>query len=312
MQLSVIYSVYVLTVFHLIYSVEACCDLLLMTVPLRASWVSLFILLLSMAILTCVNISTSFTLHSCVSIHALINQSMMFSSNLLILTMHYSYGLNYPLLASSRSGRVDCIFHSALSSITILIPSSTLVLLSVIHYRAIFWAQFSYKLEVKHILRFVILIWLASILLTVLWTTLHEDYSGWYCHPPVSTVAWFSIVLQSVVSIVCVSCLCVCVGCYSRMITHLHTEEKAVKPMRSRQMSHTKTIASRFIHTLVLHLAQGGLLNTMMWLSLLGYGEQIVALCNAVYILTVAVTDVYLHTYILLKNILLKTFRKKL
>ena len=290
---------------------ESFCDSLLTAGSLRVFWVALIAPLLTISVLIYINISSTFTVQTIVCIHSMVNLLIIFCTTLLVLSMHYTYAFNYQLTKSNRYKRVDCIIHSSLNSFTLLIPSSSLVLLLVIHYRAIFWVRFNCKLQVKHLVPPVLLIWLISVVVTVIWTTLHRDYSSWYCHPFVSSFAWTSIVLQCCVSSFWLACMALCVGCYGKMIAHLHKEENIVQEMRSRQISHTKMIVIRFIYTFVFYLAQGVLLNTMMWLPLFGYSEQVVAFCNAMYILTVAITDLYMHAYVSLKNIILNKFLKK-
>ena len=226
--------------------------------------------------------------------------------------MHYIYGFNYPLFRSYRSVQVDCISHATLSIITLLEPSTTLVLLTVIHYRAVFWAKFDYKLEVKHVLRPVILVWIASLILAALWTILHDGYSTWYCLPFTSLLSWRSIAFQAIITIISIASIGVFMGCYSRMIIHLYREEHVVQAMRSRKISNTRMIAIRFVVTFLCHLSQNILLNAMMWLPLCAYSDQIVALANVMYVITVAFSDVYLHTYISLKSSLLKWLQLKI
>ena len=281
---------------------KAFCVSLLPDTSLLRFWILLFVLLVTIAILVYYSGSTTINPQTCVSIHSLVNQCLMCKSTLLVLIMHYNYGLNYPLIRSSRSSRVDCILHSSLSIISFLIPSSSLELLTVIHYRAVFWARFAYKLEMKHILRPVLLVWIASLILASLWTTFHGPYSSWYCVPFTSTTSWFSIVLQSIISFICVTSLGICVSCYCRMIMHLHQEENIVQAMRSRNISNTRMMSIRFTLTFLFHLSQGVLLHVMMWMPLFGYDEWICALINVLYIISVVITDIYMHAYISLKK----------
>ena len=299
---------------HYICRVKASCESLLTNVNLQVFWISFFILIITILIFVISiihNDLSDLTVLSCVSIQSLVKILMLFSSRLLVLIMHYIYGLNYPLFRSSRSVQVDCIVYATLSTITLLEPSSTLILLTVIHYRAVFWAKFNYKLEVKHILRLVFLVWIASLILAALWTTLRDRYSSWYCLPFTSKFSWMPIILQAIISILSVASLGVFIGCYCRMIIHLYREEHIVQAMRSRKISNTKMFAHRFIYTLLCHLAQSILLNAMMWLPLCGYNDQIVALVNVMYVITVAFSDVYLHTYISLKSSLFKWIQLK-
>ena len=229
----------------------------------------------------------------------------MLISSVLVLVMHYVHGINYPLLRSSRSGRVGCILHSALTIITLILPSSSLVLVTIIHYRAVFWAKFSYKLQIKHILRPVLFICLASLALAICWTTLYKNYSTWYCLPFAISISWSSIAVQSCISLICMASFALSVVCYCKIIVHLNREENVVQAMRSKKISNTKVFIVRFLCTFLSHLAQGVLLNAMIWLPMLGFSDQVVAIINVMYYFTVAITDVYLHAYV---SILKKLF----
>ena len=305
---------YLKYILNYIFRVKALCEPLLTKINLQAFWVALFVLIITILlfIITIIkNDLSKLTVHSCISIQSLDKLLILFCSTLLVLIMYYIYGLNYPLFRSSISFRVDCIFHTTLSTITLLEPSSTLVLLTVIHYRAVFWAKFNYKLEVKHILRLLLLVWIASLILVVLWTTLHGPYSSWYCLPFTSKFSWMSIVFQAIISILSVASLGVFMGCYCRMMTHLYREEHIIQAMRSRKISITRTLAIRFAVTFLCHFAQNFLLNAMMWLPLCGYNDQTVALANVMYVITVAFSDVYVHTYMTLKSSLIKWVQLK-
>ena len=232
-------------------------------------------------------------------------------SILLVLIMHYVHGMNYPLQTSERSYKIWCILQSTLSIITVLIPSTSLVLLTVVHYRAIFWLKFSYKLKIKHILFPVLLIWFATLIIGAIWTSFHGHYSSWYCLPFSSSLSWLSITFQSIITLVCITSLAVCVGCYGRMITYLYKEENIVQAMRSRKMSNTKMIAIRFTITFILHMSQGILIHIIVWLPSFGYDEWIGALANALYVITVTVTDVYLYGNVALQKAILDWFHQK-
>ena len=235
----------------------------------------------------------------------------MLVSITLVLTMHYVHGMNYPLQRTHRSYRIVCILQSAISIITVLIPSTSLVLLTVVHYRAIFWLKFSYKLKIKHIVIPALLVWFATLIIAAVWTTFHKHYSSWYCLPFTSSVMWVSIVGQSIITLVCIASLAVCVSCYGRMIAYLHKEEHIVQSMRSRKISNTRMIANRFVITFMLYLSQGILILIIVWLPLLGYNERIGALANVFYILTVTFADVYLYGYIALQNAIIGWFNHK-
>ena len=150
--------------FCTIFRVDASCESLLSGAALPLFWISFFALLITITILAYYSATNPVNLQTYVTVHALLNLFVMFILNLLVIILHYKYGLNYPLHRSDRSGRFDagCITHSILSSISCLIPSSTLMFLTITHYRAVFWASFEYKLEVKHIIRPALVFWFAT------------------------------------------------------------------------------------------------------------------------------------------------------
>ena len=259
-------------------------------------WTSLLFLLGTVSLITYCSVSTAFTVQTCVAIHALVNISAMIISTLLVLVMHYIYGLNYSIRRSTLTGGIACALHSSLAIPAYLVPSSSLVLVTHIHYRAIFWAKFDYKLQAKHLLYPILFIWFVALAFTVLWTSFHGDYSSWYCLPFTSAFSWVHTILQSIISIVCMTCIALCVVGYGKIVKYLHSEEKIVKSMRSTTgISHTKTLATRSVFTFLLHLAQSILMHTSMWLPWFGFDEWLVALTNMMYVLTVALTDIYLY-----------------
>ena len=235
-------------------------------------WMSLIVIAASMFILISISLASKLNLQTCINIHSLANQCMMLMSILFILIMHYVHGMSYPLQRAHRSYRIVCILQSTLSIITVLIPSTSLVFLTVVHYRAIFWIKFTYKLKIKHIICPALLVWLATITMAAVWTAYHGDYSSWYCLPFTSIASWLSISGQSIITLVCVSSLAVCVGCYYRMIAYLYKEEHVVQAMRSRKVSNTRMIAKRFTLTFILHMCEGVLIQSVVWLPLFGIG----------------------------------------
>ena len=276
---------------------NANCDILLPGASLQSSyWISLLFLLCTISLITYISLSNTFNVQTCVAIHALVNISTMIISILLVLVMNYIYGLNYPLVRSTLSGGFACVLHSSLSISTYIIPSTSLVLLTIIHYRAIFWSKFDYKLQIKHLLYPILVIWFVTLAFTALWTSFHGDYSSWYCLPFTRAFSWVHTILQSIISIVCMASMAFSVVCYCKIVKHLHQEEKIVKSMRSTiGISHTKTLATRSIFTFLFHLAQSILMHTTMWMLWFGYDEWLAALTNIMYVLTVALTDVYLY-----------------
>ena len=218
----------------------------------------------------------------------------------LILCMYYIYRYNYPLLRDDRSTDVACILHSTLTVFMVPLPSSSLLLLAIIHYRAVFWTKYDSKLNIKSVLLPILLIWLASILLALLWTSLHEQYNEWYCLP--FSRSLFSIILQSTISIVCLVCLFLYVKLYVELIIYVHKEELTVMAMRSRKVSRARMLLIRFTITMFSHISQLVLMNTLLWLPLFGINDTTTAMIFVAYMLTVACTDLYQHCYVLLKN----------
>ena len=294
-----------------IFSQEVNCEMLLPGALPYVYWMSFIVIAVSMSVLICINVTSKLSLQTCINIHSLSNQCMMLVSVTLVLTMHYVHGMSYPLQRAHRSYRIVCILESTLSIITVLIPSTSLVFVTVVHYRAIFWIKFTYKLKTKHILFPVLVVWLATLIFATLWITFHGQYSSWYCLPFSSSFSWLSITLQSIITLVCITSLAVCVGCYGTMIAYLYKEEHIVQAMRSQKISNTRLIATRFTITYMLYLFQGILLHIVVWLPLFGYDEWIGALANVLYVLTVTVTDVYLFGYIALQNTIRGWFNKK-
>ena len=191
------------------------CNLLLPGVPLQSYyWTSLFILLGTVSRIIYCSVSTNFTVQTCVAIHALVNISAMLISTLLVLIMHYIHGLTYPLIRASRERRAACALHSSLSISTFIVPSSSLLFMTIIHYRAIFWAKFDYKLQVKHLVYPILVIWFVTSAFAVVWTSFHGHYSSWYCLPFTSSFSWVDTTLQTIISIVCVTSIAWCVVGY--------------------------------------------------------------------------------------------------
>ena len=305
--------IYVITIHvSFIFSSNANCNVLLPGAPLQSCyWTSLFVLLGTISLIIYYSASTKITVQTCVAIHALVNIFAMLILTLLVLIAHYTYGLNYPLLRSHTPGGVACVLHSSLSIITYLIPSSSLVLTTITHYRAVFWVKFSYKLQIKNLLYPILVTWLVTLTIAALWTPFHGLYISWYCIPFTSSHSWLSTILQSLISIICMISLGFCVGCYSKIVIHLHNEEKIVKSMRTHNISNTKSLAIRFVYTFLLHLAQSIVMHSTMWLPWFGYDESLVALTNIMYILTVTVTDIYFYARIPLKKMLFSWIQPK-
>ena len=224
----------------------------------------------------------------------------------MVLSVHHDYGNLYPFYRELNSGVVLCTVHSALSIVSLLIPSTSLALLTAIHYRAVFWTKFDNKLEQKHIVGLVLLIWCTTTVFMALLATFHSSYSTWYCLPFMTTgsVSWAPVILQSVTIVVTLSSLIVFVTSYVKMILQVRKEEALVKSARSKKISTTRQLAVRFAITCVLQASQLILMITVMVVALLECDDVIQAISFAAYLLTVTLTDLYLHAYVILKKIL--------
>ena len=157
----------------------AACTLLL---PGHASlylyWLTIFVLTSVIIILIYCTVVSKLNPNTLVLIHALITPLVILISTLLILSMHYVYGNNYTLLRDTRSTDVACILYSSFTISIILQPSTSLIQLAALHHRAVFWSKYDSEASNKQKLLPILLIWLATILLSALWTSFHEPYTG--------------------------------------------------------------------------------------------------------------------------------------
>ena len=263
-------------------------------------WSSVFVVILTMSLLIYCIVINKLNPHIMVTIQELSNMLVMLMLIILILCMYYIYGSNYPLLRDERSTDVACMIHSVLTVIMMPLPSTSLLLLSIVHYRAVFWSKYDTKLNIKSMLLPILLTWFVTILLSALWASFHEQYSKWYCIPFSHSV--FSVILQSTISVLCLACFFTFIKYYVEMITYVRKEEQTVMAMRSRKFSNARLLLVRFIITTAAHIAQLVLMNLMLWLPLSDVSDATIAMIYAAYIHTVACTDVYLHTYITLKK----------
>ena len=245
-----------------------------------------------------------------VAVNAALQHIVTLCMLFLLVSVHHDYHHNYPLQRASRLDNVACIAHSLLSTMTLLVPSSSLLLLTLIHYRAVFWSQFDNKLSAKQLALPILLIWLIAITTSALWTVFHRHQSGWYCLPFIrynsSTFSWVEAILQSMVTLTCLVSLVIFMVYYSKMIMYLYKEEAAVKAMRSKKISNTKQTLIRFSFTCFLQSMQILLMNTTMFLPMLNAKESFQALSYFGYIFTVCTTDIYLHCYVLLRRLILE------
>ena len=92
------------------------------------------------------------------------------------------------------------------------------------------------------------------------------------------------------------------------MIMYLYKEEADVKAMRSKTISTTRQTFIRFSFTFYFQSMQLFLMNTAMFLPMLGAKGEFQALSYFGYIFTVSITDIYLHCYVLLRRLILEHF----
>ena len=288
-------------IFFILSSTALSCTYLLPgNVSLYLYWLSIFALITTISLLIFCIVVSKLNPHIIVTIQEVLNVLGMLIVAITIISMYYIYGYNYPLLRSSRSTHVACIIHSFLTTVMVLLPSTSLLLLTIIHYRAVFWTKYDSKLSIKNVLVPILLIWFITIALSTLWTSFHEQYNEWYCLP--FSRSLFSILLQSAISTLHLTCFLLFIKYYTELLLSVHKEELKVMAMRSKKFSHTRMLLIRFIITIFLHITQLVLMNLMLWLPLFDISDATMAMIYVAYIYTVACSDIYLHTYIILKN----------
>ena len=269
-----------------------------------AYWFSASICTLAIVVLIVCITYTKIHIQTIVALHSLVNLWVMLISTLMVLSVHHHHGNLYPFHRNLRSDEVFCRIHTTLSIVSRLIPSTSLVLLITIHYRAVFWSRFDNKLERKHMVYFVVGIWIAAMIVGVLWTMLQGSILNWYCYHFMAPnlFSWTSIIPHLVCIICSITSFVAFVICYVKMILHVHKEESLVKSARSKKISTTRKIVVKFVFTFVLHASQISLMITMMVTSLVQGDDVIQVVIFAAYLLTVAITDVYMHAFVALKK----------
>ena len=282
------------------------CSPVLPQVAVPVYWISSLIFTSAIVALIICIAYTKINVQAIVALHSLFNLWVMLISTLMVLSVHHDYSNQYPFHRELKSDGVICTIHSALSIVSLLIPSTSLVLLTAIHYRAVFWSRFENKLENKHIVGFVLLTWFTVTVIMSLWAAFHNNYSAWYCLPFMASnsFSWATVILQFATTISSVTFFIVFVICYVKMILQVHKEEALVKSARSRKISTTRQLSVKFGITCVLHASQLILMVTVMVVALLESDDVIQAVSFAAYLLAVACTDVYLHAYVILKKLL--------
>ena len=241
---------------------------------------------------------------SIVALQSLVNILIMLLATLIVLGVHHDYDDLYPFYRSIRSDSVPCIIFGALSIVSFMVPSTSLMLLSVIHYRAVFWSRFDYKLERRHIICPVLLIWLTLAVFVTVCTSLHNNYPSWYCLPFITTYSfsWAPVILQPVAIIISVTSIAIFAACYVKMIMIVHKDEALVKSSRSKKISTTRQMIVKFLITSLLHVSQLSLMITTMVLALLESEDVAQSVGFVAYLVTVAATDLYLHAFHVMKT----------
>ena len=281
------------------------CEPLLSRSAMPIYWISVLIFTTAIVVLIICIAYTKINVQSTVALHSLINIWIMLLATLIALGIHHDYDDLYPFYRNIRSDSIPCIIYGALSIISLVVPSTSLVLLSIIHYRAVFWSRFDYKLKRRHIIIPVLLIWLTTAILVTVWTSLHTYYSSWYCLPFTTaySLSWAPVFLQPVLIISSITSLITFVICYVKMILQVHKEEALVMTARSKKISTTRQLVVKFCITGLLYASQLSLMITMMVLALLGSDDVTQSVCYIAYFVTV---DLYLHAFLVIKKMILK------
>ena len=271
-------------------------------------WISAFIFMTTIVVLIICIAYTKINVQGIVALQSLVNIWIMLLAVLIVLGVHHDYDDLYPFYRDIRSDGIPCIIYGALSIVSLVVPSTSLVLLSVIHYRAVFWSRFDYKLERKHIICPVLLIWLTIAVLVAVWISLHNNYLSWYCLPFTTaySFSWAPVILQPVVVLISITSITIFVTCYVKMILQVHKEEASVKSARSKKISTTRQLVVKFFITCLLHASQLSLMITVMVLALLESDDVPQPVCFVAYLVTVAITDLYLHAFLVIKSIIFK------
>ena len=273
---------------------------------MSAYWVSTCICTSAIVVQIVCIAHTKIHIQTIVALHSLCNLWVMLISTLMVLSVHYYYGNLYPFYRNLRSIEVFCGIHRSLFIVSRLIPSTSLVLLIVIHYMAVFWSRFDNKLERKHMVYFVVCIWILAAIVVILWTMLEGSFLNWQCYHFMApnSFSWTSIIPHLVCLVCSIISFITFVICYAKMILHVQKEEALVKSARSRKISTTRKIVVKFVFKFVLHASQISLMITMMVMSLVQSDDVIQVVIFAAYLFTVAITDVYMHAYVVLRKML--------
>ena len=271
-------------------------------------FIVIFITLLGIALLTYSITQSTRNAQVIVALQSLLNQVIMLISALLVVGAHFRYNHNYPLQRDARSEDPACIIHSALSVPSLFVPSESLMIMTLIHYRIIFWSKYT-KISITTALIVTIVTWVIIIGVAGTWVSVQSRFIGWYCIPyhAVNDAWWLSITIQVIITLTSLVCGFVCVGCYSKIVLYIHREEITVRKMVTRKTSNTRKTSIRFTITCTLYFTQAIIMNVLIWLptydATLEATESWMYIC---YVLSVIVCDVYVHAYVKVRLMLKK------
>ena len=117
---------------YFVCSAKVKCGLLLSKGPLFFCWFLILFTSLTVILLIFCIIKSKMSAQSMVALNAVLQHVVTLVMLLLLVSVHHEYSHNYPLQRASRLTKVACTSHSLLSTMTLPIPSSSLLLLTLI------------------------------------------------------------------------------------------------------------------------------------------------------------------------------------
>ena len=298
-------SCYIIIVYT-IFSTSANCDLVLSRVAVSIYFTVVLLTTFGITALTYSITQSKMNAQVIVVLQALFNQVIMLIAALLVIGVHFRYQHNYPLQRDSRATDIPCIMHSVISVVITFVPSESLIIMTLIHYRIIFWARYT-QIPIKVGLLVAIVTWVIIISIASAWTSLQGRYIGWYCLPylAVGSARWFSLGIRCIITLTSLLSMSVCIRCYVKMILYLRKEDAAVKTLVTRKISNSRNMIFRFSITLMLYFAQSLVMNVLIWIPTYGEtreaAEPFMFIC---YVFCVVICDLYLYVYVILKRTL--------
>ena len=287
-----------------IFSISPNCKPFLSTSIVYIYFIITFITITGIVLLTYSIAQSKMNAQVIVALQSLFNEVIMFISTLLVIIMHFIYQHAYPLQRDSRSSEAPCILHSAMSVVMLLIPSESLIVMTVIHYRIIFWSRYT-KVPIKVALLVAIITWVVAIVLAGVWTFLQSHYIGWYCLPYAMDGEswWVSVLIKSIITLLTIISAAVCISCNTKILLYLHKEEVIVKKMLTRKVSNVRNLFHRFTITFMLYFAESVAMNTLIWLPTINVALEVTeSLMYICYIFSVVMSDSYLYVYVIAKR----------